>query len=119
MINTLIPVPDSIPVEWGYFKFLLMLTFPMHLMLMNTMLGSTAVALYASLKKDAVSKSLAQRLAKVIPFLVAFAVNLGVAALLFLQLLYGNLFYTSSILMGAFWLAVIPLLIIAYYALYL
>ena len=52
-------------------------------------------------------------------YLVAFAVNLGVASLLFIQVLYGQFFYTSSILMAAFWLAVIPLLMTAYYLLYL
>ena len=50
---------------------------------------------------------------------MAFAVNFGVAPLLFVQVLYGHLFYTSSILVAVFRLAVIPLLIVAYYALYL
>jgi len=118
-MNTLIPAPDAIPVSWGYFKFLLMLTFPLHLILMNSMLGSAAIALYACLKGDETSKRLAYELAKVIPFLIAFAVNLGVAALLFLQVLYGHFFYTSSIVMGAYWIAVIPLVLVAYYSAYL
>jgi hypothetical protein len=117
-MSTLIPTADTIPVAWGYFQFLLMLTFPLHLILMNAMLGSTAIAAYACLKKDETMRRLAHELAKTIPFLVAFTVNMGVAALLFLQVLYGNFFYTSSILMGVYWLAVIPLLILAYYALY-
>lgn len=118
-MNSLIPTPDTIPVAWGWFYFLLMLTFPMHLLLMNAMLGTTAIALHSKMKRDEVSTRLSHELAKTIPLLVAFAVNLGVAALLFIQVLYGNLIYTSSILMGRFWLAVVPLLIIAYYALYL
>jgi hypothetical protein len=48
-----------------------------------------------------------------------FSVNFGVAPLLFVQVLYGHFFYASSILMAVFWLAVIPLLIAAYYAAYL
>jgi len=44
--------------------------------------------------------------------------HLGVAPLLFLQVLYGRLFFTSSILMAGFWLAVVPLLIVAYYCAY-
>ncbi|MRR33464.1 hypothetical protein EG829_02040 [bacterium] len=118
-MNTLIPTPDAIPVAWGYFQVLLMLVFPLHLMLMNAMLGSTAIAVYALLRKDETLRGLAYELGKVIPFLIAFAVNLGVAALLFLQVLYGHLFYSSSVLMGVYWLAVVPLLIIAYYAVYL
>lgn len=118
-MNTLLPTPDAIPVAWGYFQVLLMLVFPLHLMLMNAMLGSTAIAVYALLRKDETLRRLACELGKVIPFLIAFAVNLGVAALLFLQVLYGHLFYSSSVLMGVYWLAVVPLLIIAYYAVYL
>jgi hypothetical protein len=118
-MNTLIPAPDTIPVAWGYFQFLLMLMFPIHLVLMNAMLGSTAIAAYACLKRDEIWKNLAHELAKVIPLLIAFAVNFGVAALLFLQVLYGNFFYASSVLMGAFWIAIIPLLLIAYYGAYI
>ena len=40
MNGMIIPSPDSIPVPWGYFKFLLLLTFPLHLLMMNAMLGS-------------------------------------------------------------------------------
>jgi len=118
-MTSLVPTPDTLPVAREYFQFLLMLVFPLHLMLMNAMLGSTVVALYAGWKREAVLSRLGHELAKALPFLVAFTVNLGVAALLFLQVLYGNLFYTSSILMGVFWLAVIPLLLVAYFAVYL
>jgi hypothetical protein len=118
-MNTLIPAPDTIPVAWGYFQFLLMLMFPLHLILMNAMVGSTAIAAYACLKRDEIRKSLAHELAKAIPLLIALTVNFGVAALLFLQVLYGNFFYTSSVVMGAFWITVIPLLIIAYYGAYI
>lgn len=54
-----------------------------------------------------------------IPTSVAVGVNLGVAPLLFLQVIYGHLFYTSSVLMGVYWILVIPLLIIAYYSTYI
>lgn len=118
-MNMLIPTPDTIPAAWGWFQALLMLVFPLHLLLMNAMLGSTAIAAWAMLRKDETQWGLAHELGKAIPFLVAFAVNLGVAALLFLQVLYGHMFYSSSVLMGVFWLAVIPLLIVAYYAAYL
>jgi hypothetical protein len=117
-MNALVPTPDAIPVAWEYSQFLLLLVFPLHLMLMNALLGSTAVALYSSWKKDEALRGLTHELAKTIPFLVAFTVNMGVAALLFLQVLYGNYFYTSSVLMGVYWFAVIPLLILVYYALY-
>jgi len=50
-------------------------------------------------------------LAPMLPVFVSFTVTLGVAALLFVQVIYGNLLYTSSILIGAAWLGVVPLVI--------
>ena len=115
----LIPVPDAIPVSWEWLQILLIATFVVHLLLMNAMLGGSVIALLASLKGDDRSLPIARDAASKIPFTVAFAVNAGVAPLLFLQVLYGHLVYTSSILMGAYWLSVILLLLIAYYSLYL
>lgn len=118
-MNPLVPTPDAIPVAWGWFQFLLLLTLPLHLLFMNAMVGSAGMALIARLSPAEPSRRLAHELAKILPFLVAFTVNLGVAPLLFNQVLYGHFLYVSSVLMGVFWLAVIPLLILAYYALYL
>jgi hypothetical protein len=114
----MIPTPDSIPTSWGYFQFFLLLTFPLHLLLMNALLGSAVIAIYAHLRGSRKSHDLAYELAKVIPLLIALAVNLGIAPLLFLQVLYGHYVYSSSILMGLFWIMVIPTLILAYYAAY-
>ncbi|MRR55757.1 MAG: hypothetical protein EG822_14845 [Deltaproteobacteria bacterium] len=118
-MTALIPSPDTFPAAWELFSFLLLLVFPLHLILMNAMVGTTAIAAFALLKKDQTLQGLAYELAKVIPFLIAFAVNLGVAALLFLQVAYGQFFYTGSIMMGVYWLSVVPLLLLAYYAAYL
>ena len=54
-----------------------------------------------------------------LPVAIAATVTLGVAPLLFVQVLYGRLFFTSSILMAWFWLAIVPLVILAYYGAYL
>ena len=45
-------------------------------------------------------------------------ITLGIAPLLFLQVLYGQFFYTSCILMAWPWLLVLVLLTIAYYGFY-
>lgn len=113
------PTPDQIPVAWGWFQFLLLLTFPLHLLAMNAMLGSAGIALFQHFRGGESGKKLAYRIAVALPLVIAFAVNFGVAPLLFVQVLYGHLIYSSSILMGAFWIMVIPLIIIAYYGAYL
>ena len=43
----------------------------------------------------------------------------GVAPLLFIQLLYGQLFYAATVLVGWLWLAIVPLIVVGYYAVYL
>ena len=118
-MNPLLPTPDVLPVPWGYFQALLMLTFPLHLLAMNAMLGAAGLSLLARWRGEATHVRLAHELAKLLPFLIAFTVNLGVAPLLFLQVLYGHLFYTSSVLMAVYWLSVPLILLVAYYAAYL
>jgi hypothetical protein len=117
-MNPPIPFPDTLSLSWGYFQGLLMLMFPLHLLLMNAMIGCAALSLYARMKEGETDKRLAHELAKVLPFLIAFTINFGVAALLFLQVIYGNFFYTSSVLMAVFWLSVPLILLVAYYAAY-
>jgi hypothetical protein len=114
-----IPSPDVLPAAWGWFHGLLMLMFPIHLLLMNAMLGFAGVSLYALLKGGETDRRLAHELAKGLPVIIAFAVNFGVAALLFLQVIYGQFFYVSSVLMAPYWLSVPLFLIIAYSAAYI
>ena len=115
----IIPQPDTIPVGWGWFQFLLLLTFPLHLLAMNAMVGGLAIGIVQHFKGGAVQKKLAHRIAVVLPLVIAFVVNLGVAPLLFVQVLYGQFVYSSSILMGMYWILIVPILIIAYYGGYL
>ena len=64
-MNPLIPQPDFIPVSWGWLQFLLLLTFPFHLLAMNAMLGGLAVAVVEHLRGGDVRRQLA--LAKLLP----------------------------------------------------
>ncbi len=114
-----IPSPDTIPVAWGWFQFLLLLTFPLHLLAMNAMLGGLGIGITQQLLGGELRSRLAHRIAIALPLVIALVVNLGVAPLLFLQVLYGQFVYTSAILMGSFWIMVIPILIVAYYGAYL
>jgi len=117
--SSLIPVADSIPVHWGWLHFFFILTFVIHLLFMNAMLGAGIIALFKSLKGTRQDLSIAKEISLKIPYTIAFTINMGVAPLLFIQVLYGNFIYTSSILMGWYWLLIIGILIIAYYSAYL
>lgn len=108
-----------IPVSWGWFQFLLLLTFPLHLLAMNAMLGGLAIGIIQHIRGGEVRRKLAHRIAVALPLVIAFVVNFGVAPLLFIQVLYGQFVYSSSVLMGTFWILIIPLLIVGYYGAYL
>lgn len=111
--SALIPTPDSIPVQWGWFKFLLILTFVLHLLLMNLMLGGGLLALGRRVRGQTPTEE-----ARSLPVLIALTINLGVPPLLFVQVLFGQFLYSSSVLMAVGWILVIPVLIAAYYAAY-
>lgn len=110
----LIPTPDALPVPWGWFQLLLHLTFFLHILLMNVMVGSAFIGLVGHLRGNGQTTPSTVTISRTLPFSIAFAVNFGVAPLLFVQVLYGQFIYTSSILMAVFWLSVIGLLITAY-----
>ena len=114
----LIPVPDPLQVSWGWFQILLSSTFLLHLLVMNIMLGWAIIAFCNHAFRDKIPAD-NQLISKKLPFTIAFTVNFGVAPLLFLQILYGHFMYTSSVLMAVFWLSIVALLILAYYATYI
>lgn len=112
--SALIPTPDALPVAWGWFQVLLLPTFFFHILLMNVLFGAAFIALVSHLRAPADATPCTTEIAHKLPFTIAFAVNFGVAPLLFVQVLYGHLFYVSSLLMAVFWLSIMVLLIAAY-----
>jgi hypothetical protein len=114
----LIPYAEALPAPWWILEFLGMLTLMLHLLAINIVLGGSLLALFSRLKGDNSTSSLTGVFAGKVPSTIAIAVTLGVAPLLFVQVLYGHFFYTSSVLMARYWIAVIPAVIIAYYAAY-
>ena len=114
----LIPTPDLLPVPWGWFQLLLSTTFLLHLLVMNIMLGWAIIAFCNHAFKESLPDD-TLLISQKLPFTIAFTVNFGIAPLLFLQVLYGHFMYTSSVLMAIFWLSIVGLLILAYYATYI
>ncbi|MFC1513490.1 hypothetical protein ACFL5P_00600 [candidate division KSB1 bacterium] len=122
-MDQVIPTPDVLPIpapDW-LFLFLLIFTFLIHLVFMNCLFGGTIYAAisYIKGKKDPNSAYLSQKMFNFMPVVIAFAVNFGVAPLLFAQTLYGHLLYSSSILMANYWFAIVPMIITGYYGAYL
>jgi len=52
------------------------------------------------------------------PFAISAAITAGVAPLLFIQILYRHRFYTANLLLLHRWMAIVPVLIVAFYLAY-
>lgn len=117
--SALVPTPDTLQVPWGWFQLLLLITLFFHIVLMNVMLGSAFITLVNHFRGSDATLPLTREISKKLPFAIAFTVNFGVAPLLFVQVLYGQFLYTSSVLMANFWLLIIGLLIFGYYMAYI
>jgi hypothetical protein len=118
--NSLIPFPDVIPAPVWLLITLEQLTFLLHIIVINIVLGAAIITLYRRFSKnDDSALSFEGSAARKLPVFMALAINFGVAPLLFLQVTFGHLFYSSSVLMAAWWILIIPFLILAYYGLYI
>jgi len=108
--SSLIPAADAIPAAPWLFRVLLDATFAVHILFMNSVLGFTILGLVRSFRPG---PGLGQQ-AGLVPNLMALTVNIGVAPLLFLQVLYGQFLYVSSTLMGVYWFGLVLAVMGAY-----
>lgn len=119
-----IPSIDPMPVPGPIWlmKTLLLVLFFLHLLFMNCTLAGGITTLLNAIRgrsdRHPMSRQLSKEIGAMLPIFVSFTVTLGVAALLFVQVLYGNLLYTSSILIGVYWFSVILLVLLGYYGYY-
>lgn len=115
--------PLALPAPAWLLWALLMLTFFLHVIPMNLVLGGSIIGAIARVRGRRPDRpheaALAHIVVKAMPMLISVTVSLGVAALLFLQVLYGRVFFASAVVIGWWWLSVIGLLILTYYAAYL
>jgi hypothetical protein len=105
---------DSPQAGW---LVLYLLTFALHIVLVSYVVVGTSYALIQALRKQ--PDPIADRARDLLPFMLGLGITAGVAPLLFLQLLYQHSFYTANLLLGPRWGAVVPALIVGFYALYI
>jgi len=112
--------PNPLPAPHWVFDVLLVTTFVLHILAMNLVLGGGALALLARWRPGSgeVGQRISRDLAKKLPVFLPATITLGIAPLLFVQVLYGQFFYTSSILMAWPWLLVLVALTATYYGFY-
>jgi hypothetical protein len=90
-------------------QVLMALTLSLHWLLLGGVVGGAVVLLLnaARGKGDPARRQMNRGLAPFLPFLLSMAMTVGIAPLLFVQVLYGQFFYTSNILMGFWWLGLL------------
>src|SRR3974390_3060377 len=111
------PIPLPAPI-W-LIKLLHIVTLSLHFVAVEMLLGGLLIAVLLSLfgrspQATVTARALARRLTTV----MTYVINLGVPPLLFAQVLYGRAIYTSSVLIGLYWISIIAVLTATYWLLY-
>jgi hypothetical protein len=120
-INTALQVlrdPFGLPFYAWMFQGLLVLTFALHILVVNLAVGGIAVAMYCHFKGGAYRQRLANALAKAGTINLSVAIVLGVAPLLFVQVIYDPFWYASNSLSAWWAMAFLLAVAIAFLALY-
>jgi hypothetical protein len=111
------PIPLPAPV-W-LLKLLHIVTLALHFVAVEMLLGGLLVAVALSLlRRSPCARTTARALTRRLTVVMTYVINLGVPPLLFAQVLYGRALYTSSVLIGLYWIALVPLLMLVYWLLY-
>ena len=92
----------GVPSHPVLFLILGVLTFALHILAVQVMLGASGLVIWGALSKAAYQRQLAQAMLGVAKIAVSVAVVLGVAPLLFVQVIYDPFWYTSNVL-SAWW----------------
>jgi hypothetical protein len=114
------PIPLPAPV-W-LFKVLHDLTLTLHFCFLSLLLGGLFLAilwnLFGHWTKNQIAVNASGVVVNRLPVVTTYVINLGIPPLLFVQVLYGRAIYTSTILIGAYWISVIFAVMAAYFILY-
>jgi hypothetical protein len=100
----------------GPYLALYLITLAVHAALIGYVLAGAGYAAIAAVRRR--PDPIAEAARDWLPFYLGMAITAGVAPLLFVQLLYQGRFYTADLLLGPRWLAIVPALVVGFYALY-
>lgn len=110
--------PAGIPSHPIIFLVLGVLTWALHIAAVQVMLGASALTLYGAFSRDTRWRRLAAAMITTAKVAVSVAIVLGVAPLLFVQVIYDPFWYTSNVLSARWVIGFIVILILAYLAMY-
>jgi hypothetical protein len=102
--------PMGLPFYGVVFQVLMVLTFALHIFFINIVVGALLLALLGRFSSAEYMQRLARTLAKVATISLSVAVVLGVAPLLFVQVIYDPFWYSANLL-SAWWAMLFLLLV--------
>lgn len=125
LLQSAVPLPHDIPLPLPIPEVVLVavliISFLIHIVFVNLMLGGSLLTLWCQIKglKEKEYDELAHEIAKTITVNKSLAVVMGVAPLLSINTLYTVYFYTANALTGLMWMAIVPLVTVAFLLTYL
>lgn len=111
--------PFGFPLPTALYLSLYLLTLIVHAALVSYVLAGSGYVAVATAAGTRARDPVARVLGDWLPFGLGTAITAGVAPLLFLQILYKESFYTANLLLFHRWMAIVPVLVIGFYLLYL
>lgn len=111
--------PFGLPGPTALYLSLYVVTLAVHAVLVGYVLAGSGYVAVTTVWPGRSRDVLRPLLKDWLPFVLGAAITAGVAPLLFLQILYKESFYTANLLLFHRWMAVVPVLIVGFYALYL
>ena len=128
------PFPFGFPGPTAFYLSLYVLALVVHVLFMNYVLAGAAYLAIRAWRRPPTPypvdpnhsnpaihypATIAGLISDWLPAMLSGAITAGVAPLLFLQILYQREFYTANLLLFNRWMAILPVLIIGFYALYI
>lgn len=110
--------PLGVPAHPIIFLILGVLTWALHIAAVHVLLGASGLTLFGALNKNAHWRRLADAMVSTAKIAVSVAIVLGVAPLLFVQVIYDPFWYTSNVLSAWWVIAFIAVLIAGSLALF-
>lgn len=111
--------PMGVPFFPIVFIILMVLTFAIHIIFVNFVVGSSIFAIYGALKGEGHWARLSKSLVKATPITNSVAILIGIAPLLFYQVVYDPFWYVSNTLSAWWVLGFLLFLMIGYFAAYI
>ncbi|MCL4557268.1 MAG: hypothetical protein M1491_01290 [Deltaproteobacteria bacterium] len=106
--------PMGVPFYPLVFQVLLVITFALHIIFVNLVVGGVFMSVYGYFKKGGHYRPLAKSFAKATTINFSLLIVLGVAPLLFMQVIYDPFWYTSNVLSAAWMVGVVFALMAAF-----